>query len=29
MLPDAGHASWIDDPDDVADRVGGFLRAAV
>ena len=29
MLPDAGHAPWIDDPDDVADRVGGFLRAAV
>ena len=28
LLPEAGHAPWIDDPDDVAQRVGGFLRAA-
>ena len=27
LMPDAGHAPWIDDPDHVADRVGSFLRS--
>ena len=27
LMPRAGHAPWMDDPDHVAERVGAFLRA--
>lgn len=27
LMPGAGHAPWMDDPDHVEDRVGAFLRA--
>jgi 2-hydroxy-6-oxonona-2,4-dienedioate hydrolase len=27
LMPNAGHAPWMDDPDDVARSVGGFLRS--
>lgn len=27
LMPGAGHAPWMDDPDHVAQRVGAFLRA--
>ncbi len=27
LMPEAGHAPWIDDPDYVASRISGFLRA--
>ena len=27
LMPGAGHAPWMDDPDHVAERVGAFLRA--
>ena len=28
LMPGAGHAPWMDDPDHVAERVGTFLRAS-